>query len=90
MKQRIILLLTTVALLCVLFFPSSFSEVDYDTVYESAIKLAGNDLTNLDNVNDAVLMLAQTGSYSFTKSYQHHVFVKKQKTKQQTNKHKEK
>ena len=69
MKQKIILLLVFVSLLCMVFAFPALSDVDYDTIYESAIKLAGNDLTNLENVRDAVEMLGQTGSYSLSKSY---------------------
>ena len=69
MNRRIILLINLVSLICLLISPAAMSEMDYSTVYESAVRLAGNDLTNLDNLQDALVMLDQIGAYSFTKSY---------------------
>ena len=44
-------------------------ETDYSTQYEYAIRLAGNDLTNPANLQDAITSLEQIGAYKLTKSY---------------------
>ena len=49
--------------------PASTVEIDNDQTYETALKLAGNDLSNLSRLQDAMTMLKQTGAYSYSKSY---------------------
>lgn len=69
MRLRIILLVIVLAMLFFVFAPVSFAEMDYENTYETALRLAKNDLTNLDNMNDAVIMLGQIGSFGFSRSY---------------------
>lgn len=69
MKARLIVIVAAVALLLTMVVPASFAEMDYENTYETALRLAKNDLTNISNLNDAVVMLNQIGSFGFTRSY---------------------
>lgn len=69
MKCRMLLLITVFALLAFSIAPASFADLDYENTYETALKLAKNDLTNLDNLKDAIVMLDQIGSFAFSRSY---------------------
>ena len=48
MKFRSLLFCMVLSLLIMLLSPAAFGEVDYDNTYETALRLKGNDLTNLD------------------------------------------
>ena len=66
MKRVLAVILT----LCLLLgaFPS-FAEVDYASDYEAALKLAYNDLSNVQNVQEAIDMLKRLGSYMLSRGY---------------------
>lgn len=69
MKLRAASLITALVLLFSAISALSLAEMDYGTVYETAIRLASNDLSNITNLQDAVEMLRQTGTYGFSRSY---------------------
>lgn len=62
-KRRYIHRIIIVCLLLSVFPAIAWGEMDYGTVYETAIQLASNDLSNIHNLQDAAVMLEQTGSY---------------------------
>ncbi len=51
------------------FENGSGQDKDHNSIYEDAIQRAGNDLANLNVLQDTVVKLEQTGAYSFSKSY---------------------
>lgn len=69
MRSRLFAIISVFAMLCSVFAPASVAEMDYENTYETALLSARNDLTNLENLNDALIMLNQIGSYRFTKIY---------------------
>lgn len=69
MKRYSFLIVLLLCLMLVFHFQAACGEVDYHSTYETAIKLAGNDLTDLDSLQDSMTMLEQTGAYAYSKSY---------------------
>lgn len=64
--KRIIVIILLLSLLCPVI---SMAEVDYESDYETALTMAGNDLTNIQQLKEAIDLLQQLGSYKLSKSY---------------------
>ena len=69
MKKRYLSIALILGLIAALCLSSASGDVDYNATYETAIKLASNDLTNLTGLQDSISMLEQTGAYAYSKSY---------------------
>lgn len=65
--KRILAALLTLGLLCTM--PFARADVDYESDYEAALKMALNDLTSETGIETAIDMLQQLGSYRLAKSY---------------------
>ena len=70
-KTRSCVVFKVILVLCLLCcFSTATGEVEnYDYTYETAISLAGNDLSNINNLKDATTMLDQIGTYKLSRSY---------------------
>ena len=69
MKRRVLAFWMICCLAAAFACVQASGETDYSTQYEYAIRLAGNDLTNPENLQDAITSLEQIGAYKLTKSY---------------------
>lgn len=69
MKNRFLSIALILCLIFALCLSGALGDIDYNSTYETAIKLASNDLTNLNGLQDSIAMLEQTGAYSLTRSY---------------------
>lgn len=64
--KRIIVAIFVICLLCIGIVQA---EVEYESDYEVALNMAGNDLFRETNLMDAINLLKSTGTYKFSKSY---------------------
>ena len=71
MKNRLLALLTVLALLCTAL--PGLAEVDYATDYETALTMAGNDLTNKKNLEEAIDLLKSLGAYAYAYNYRQYL-----------------
>lgn len=65
--KRILTVLLTLCMLCTV--PVVHADVDYQADYEAALALAGNDLTNAQNLQEAMDILQRLGGYQLSRSY---------------------
>lgn len=63
MKHRLTALCLILAILMSFTFPVCSEGIDYESDYETALKMASNDLTNLASLQEAIDMLGKLGSY---------------------------
>ena len=70
MKQRLTALCLIFMLLLSIILPVFSDEINYVDDYEIALSKAGNDLTNLQQLKEAIEMLHNLGSYKLSMSYE--------------------
>lgn len=68
--KRCLIVFSLILSLMVCFVGSGLTDgVEYESDYETGIKMASNDLTNVKQLQTAVDLLQQLGSYKLSKSY---------------------